>query len=235
MVKYTGLGPKNMGEEVGDCSINQCSLIMINALYMTSGVIIVAVSGAMMTQLENRTAPIAVALLGAVLSMGLWLMILAGLGWFAAFTKRTKYLVIYAYMMSLLFLIHFPISVATIAVDYQVESHTLRKYWCHNMNEGQPNTALAALMSYYDCTAYSPDLSCMHHGEENMTTTTLAPDVEYCEPFIYAAMSKARLTVGSISLTFAMTEIAGVVFAIIYRNKILKLWMKKDGMSEEML
>eukprot|EP00040_Diaphanoeca_grandis_P039993 m.260881 g.260881 ORF g.260881 m.260881 type:complete len:235 (+) comp40819_c0_seq1:32-736(+) len=234
MVKYSGLGPANMGEERGDCSINQCTLIAINAFYIITGFIIAAVAGGVLGAARGHTVPVTIAILGAVVAMGVCLMLLAGLGIWAAVLKRTKWLVYYSYLMIVLFVFHFPISVATLAIDYQMESRQLGRYWCHQSSP-TPSAFISSIQHHYACLGFNADNVCHAHGEAG-TSTSPAPQVEpYCEPFLRVAMTQARETVGAVSLTFCLLEVVGIVAALIYRKKILRMWMKKDGMSEEML
>lgn len=198
------------------CSRN--TLAAINTLFIFLGIILVGVAayGKREEYLVNIPA------LGGVIACGVFLTLIAILGFIGAIRHNQIILFFYMIIMSLLFILQLSFSVAALAVTTDQQKDLIGKAWDRNGTNDQQEAVEKKLQC---CGLFKQDQhvkavlsGCIKSG--------LACTMEQCEPSVsdcwskYGGMlDKALSIAGGVGLFFSFTLLVAVYLTVKFRNQ----------------
>lgn len=214
-----------------NCSKN--ALAALNVLYFIVALILIG------TAAYSHVVSIIVSLslVGGVIASGVFLMLIAVIGYLGAVKHHQVLLFFYMVILFLLFLFQFSIACACLAVTDTQRSFFAKKAW-----DVASENSLESVQNKYQCCGYSNayteshpscfNLVCCEDFRNNKTTdlacqknfkpsndTGLTSNCKTCDSEMKNDIRTAFTTTGGVGLFFSFTEIFGVMLAMRYRNQ----------------
>jgi len=199
-------------------------LFGLNAFYVCCGIIIIAVAA--VAKAGSYVSNLAI--LGAVIATGVFMLLIGGFGIFGAWKEIKSFLIIYMILLGILFIVQFSISVAALAVGNNQYESMADSGWCKlqpsDKNDLQRDFGCYAYKAISnktgdcyaqgtDCptTCYVPNAPCGNIPNPDSTLPTC--------PTCYVLLTDQIITNirrgGGISLAFAFTELLGLAAAYV--------------------
>lgn len=215
----------------GGFSCSKNALAALNVLYFIVALILIGVAA----YSQVVSIIVSLSLVGGVIASGVFLMLIAIIGYVGAVKHHQVLLFFYMVILFLLFLFQFSIACACLAVNADQRSYFANQAWT-----AASNKSLTAVQNKYDCCGYSdpikyPHPSCAKLACCNNSTKPADPvcsdnfkpneTLTYngickpCESEMKEAIHTAFSSTGGVGLFFSFTEIIGVWITIRYRNQ----------------
>lgn len=211
------------------CSKN--ALAALNVLYFIVALILIGVAA------YSRVVSIVVSLslVGGVIASGVFLMLIAVIGYVGAIKHHQVLLFFYMVILFLLFLFQFSMACLCLAVNDSQRSYLAQQAWIAASNE-----SLATVQTKYNCCGFAdPTIAPYHPTCEKLTccsNSTIIKDPACGNPFVPLPVKERSVCspclvemkenirdafslTGGIGLFFSFTEIIGVWITIRYRNQ----------------
>ncbi|XP_076090645.1 tetraspanin-31-like isoform X2 [Mytilus galloprovincialis] len=213
----------------GGFSCSKNALAALNVLYFIVALILIGVSA----YSKVVSIIVSLSLVGGVIASGVFLMLIAIIGYLGAVKHHQVLLFFYMVILFLLFLFQFSIACACLAVNAEQRSYFANQAWT-----AASEKSLTAVQTKYDCCGYSdpikyPHPSCVKLAccaGNNQTDPVCSPNFKPNETLTYSGICKpcesemkeaihtAFSSTGGVGLFFSFTEIIGVMIAMRYRN-----------------
>lgn len=213
------------------CSKN--ALAALNVLYFIVALILIVVAA------YSRVVSIVVSLslVSGVIASGVFLMLIAVIGYLGAIKHHQVLLFFYMVILFLLFLFQFSMACLCLAVNDGQRSYLAKQAW-HAASESSQQ----AVQTKYNCCGFSDPLTGSHPTCEKLaccqnnktvdlacanpfvpTNDTSNGSIESsCVPCLHEMKDNIRdafSSTGGVGLFFSFTEILGVMLAMRYRNQ----------------
>ncbi|EDV27750.1 Tetraspanin-31 [Trichoplax sp. H2] len=178
------------------------SLGALNVLYMIIGLVILGVAG----YARGVAKFTSLAALGALVAVGVILLLIAIIGFVAAIKHHQILLFMYMIFMSLLFIIDFAISIAALALNQQQQKDLLSKAY-----DGLTPEDKTALHNRLKCCGFnnSTNIDCPSSCDNSCKT---------CYNVVKEPIALALKAGGGVGLFFSFTFFLAIYFARQFRN-----------------
>ncbi|XP_031949868.1 LOW QUALITY PROTEIN: tetraspanin-31 [Corvus moneduloides] len=210
------------------CSRN--ALCALNVVYVLVGVLLVGVAGWARGLGMGSSPP----LLGGAFAVGVFLLLIAGLGLLGALRHHQVLLFFYVLILGLVFLCQLGVSCACLALGREAQERLLRSAWpllsggargelqrrlgCCGLGE-PPGTPPPASPAPLSPTRLEPPWEPQNCPARCQFPPGGVPPCPPCAPQLLQHSDQALKILGGVGLFFSFTEVLGVWLALRFRNQ----------------